>query len=62
MKRAITVIVIFLLAFATSLLLDIDFIATNNVRYTLVVGFIAFEFVIGWNILKSISTQKKKNE
>lgn len=47
MKHIITIIVTFIVAFATSALLEFYFISGNWVRYTLVVLLIFLEIAIG---------------
>jgi len=59
MKQTILITLVFVIAFATSLLLDIELIFKNNVRYTIVVAFIIVEFIIGFLALKEISKPKK---
>jgi hypothetical protein len=52
-KSLFIIIITFVIAFATSALLNLEWIATNNVRYILVVLLIAVELLSGFLYLKS---------
>lgn len=53
MKYIITIIATFLIAFATSLLFELNFISQNIIRYYLVVILIVVELLVGFLILKA---------
>jgi len=53
MKYIFTIVVTFIIAFATSLLLDLSFISQNIIRYYLVVILIIVELATGFIILKA---------
>jgi hypothetical protein len=53
MKIAIIILLTFLFAFATSALLEFNFIQKNPVRYTLVVFLISIELLTGFFYIKS---------
>jgi hypothetical protein len=57
MKYITTILLTFILAFATSMLFEIDFIKNNPVRYVLVTLIIAIELLAGLLIIKQISKE-----
>lgn len=59
-KIILAIIITFLIAFGTSVLLEIPFIKHNWVRYTLVVIVVVLELFIGFMYVKS-ETSKLKN-
>jgi hypothetical protein len=52
-KSLFIIIITFVIAFATSALLNLEWIAANNVRYILVILLIAVELLAGFLYLKS---------
>lgn len=61
MKKILTILITFIIAFATSMLFDIQFIAVNKVRVFLVFLIIVIELLVGYNVLKVI-TVKNNND
>lgn len=59
MKKVVIIVLVFLLAFLTTVLFEIDFISRNNIRCFLVVLLIIMEFVIGFFVLKNIGVEEK---
>lgn len=59
MKQIVITIITFAIAFATSLLLDLEFIAKNQVRYILVILFIVAQLIIGFNVVKVVTLKKQ---
>lgn len=57
MKQLLVILLTFTTTFATSFLLDLHFINCNIVRYVIVIAFIIVQFIIGFQILKTISKQ-----
>ena len=53
MKIALIILVTFILAFITSALFELDFIAKNPVRYILVIALILIELLTGFFYIKS---------
>jgi len=53
MKYIVTIVITFIVAFATSLLFELDFISQNIVRYYLVIILIIVELATGFIILKA---------
>lgn len=53
MKIVYIIVAVFLLAFLTSALLELDFFSTSPVRYVLVVMLIIIELLIGFFYIKS---------
>lgn len=62
MKEILIIVVTFVVAFATTIVLDWSFVATNNIRYGLVVLLIVIELIIGFNAVKSTVIKNLKNE
>lgn len=61
MKKILTILITFIIAFATSMLFDIQFIAVNKVRVFLVFLIIVIELLVGYNVLKVITVKSNKN-
>ncbi|OIQ16555.1 MAG: hypothetical protein BM557_09585 [Flavobacterium sp. MedPE-SWcel] len=62
MKPILTIVITFLIAFATSLLFEIPFINDHPVRYTLVVILVFCELIIGLLVLKEVVRSIKKEK
>lgn len=60
MKSIIVVACTFLIAFLTSLLLDVDLVSRNWVRYSLVVLLVVCELAAGFMVLKGLFISKKE--
>jgi hypothetical protein len=62
-KSLFIIIITFVIAFTTSALLNLEWIAANNVRYILVILLIAVELLAGFLYLKSqITIPNLENE
>jgi uncharacterized membrane protein len=61
LKIIFAIIIVFIIAFATSALLDIAFVARNWMRYALVILIILLELYIGFMYVKS-EVSKIKSE
>lgn len=59
LKIIVAIIIVFVIAFATSILLEIEFIKRNWLRYALVVLIILLELFIGFMYVKSESFKIK---
>lgn len=59
MKKIGIIVLVFLLAFLTSALFEIDFISKNMVRCVLVIMLIIMEFVTGFFVLKNMNIEEK---
>lgn len=58
MKQLFLILLTFIIAFATSLLFDLPFVANNQVRYILVILLIIIEIVVGFNAVKTTTIKK----
>jgi hypothetical protein len=61
MKKILTILITFIIAFATTLLFDLQFIEVNKVRVFLVFLIIVIELLVGYNVLKVITIKSKKD-
>jgi hypothetical protein len=59
MKTTITILITFIIAFATSLLLDINFISASNIRIALVGLLIFIELIVGAMVLFNLKFENK---
>jgi hypothetical protein len=62
MKILLTALCVFILAFAATLLFELDFITRNPVRYALVVLLVVCILLVGVKVLKAMVFPVKKEE